>query len=85
MAEKEGFEPSRRLWRLHDFQSCALDQTRRLLHITDSIINGIFLRCPSRPLPGWYPSAENETREQQQLLYYTNETTLSTAYEEIIK
>lgn len=32
MAEKEGFEPSRPLWGLHDFQSCALDQTTRLLH-----------------------------------------------------
>ena len=26
MAEKEGFEPSNRFWRLHDFQSCALVQ-----------------------------------------------------------
>ena len=26
MAEKEGFEPSKRFCRLHDFQSCALDQ-----------------------------------------------------------
>ena len=26
VAEKEGFEPSNRFWRLHDFQSCALDQ-----------------------------------------------------------
>ena len=26
LAEKEGFEPSNRFWRLHDFQSCALDQ-----------------------------------------------------------
>jgi hypothetical protein len=32
LAEKEGFEPSRPLWGLHDFQSCALDQTTRLLH-----------------------------------------------------
>ena len=32
MAEKEGFEPSRPFWGLHDFQSCALDQTTRLLH-----------------------------------------------------
>ena len=24
MAEKEGFEPSKPLWGLHDFQSCAL-------------------------------------------------------------
>ena len=32
LAEKEGFEPSRRVWRLHDFQSCALDRARRLLH-----------------------------------------------------
>ena len=31
LAEKERFEPSKRFWRLHDFQSCALDQTRRLL------------------------------------------------------
>ena len=28
LAEKEGFEPSNRFWRLHDFQSCALDQLR---------------------------------------------------------
>ena len=26
LAEKERFELSNRLWRLHDFQSCALDQ-----------------------------------------------------------
>ena len=26
LAEKEGFEPSRSLRPLHDFQSCALDQ-----------------------------------------------------------
>ena len=26
LAEKEGFEPSKRFRRLHDFQSCALDQ-----------------------------------------------------------
>ena len=32
MAEKEGFEPSIPLWGIHDFQSCALDQTTRLLH-----------------------------------------------------
>ena len=32
LAEKEGFEPSRPFWGLHDFQSCALDQTTRLLH-----------------------------------------------------
>ena len=31
VAEKEGFEPSRPLWGLHDFQSCALGQTTRLL------------------------------------------------------
>ena len=28
MAEKEGFEPSKPFWGLHDFQSCALDQLR---------------------------------------------------------
>ena len=33
MAEKEGFEPSKPFWGLHDFQSCALDQARRLLHM----------------------------------------------------
>ena len=33
VAEKEGFEPSRRFCRLHEFQSCALDQARRLLHL----------------------------------------------------
>ena len=32
LAEKEGFEPSKPFWGLHDFQSCALDQARRLLH-----------------------------------------------------
>ena len=32
MAEKEGFEPSIPFWGIHDFQSCALDQTTRLLH-----------------------------------------------------
>ena len=33
MAEKEGFEPSIPLWGIHDFQSCALDQATRLLHV----------------------------------------------------
>ncbi len=33
MAEKEGFEPSKPFWGLRDFQSRALDRTRRLLHI----------------------------------------------------
>ena len=33
VAEKEGFEPSIPLWGIHDFQSCALDQTTRLLHV----------------------------------------------------
>ena len=28
MAEKEGFEPSKPFWGLHDFQSCALGQLR---------------------------------------------------------
>lgn len=35
MAEKEGFEPSKPFCGLHDFQSCALDRTRRLLHSQD--------------------------------------------------
>ena len=30
MAEREGFEPSRALGALHDFQSCALDQLSHL-------------------------------------------------------
>ena len=29
-AEREGFEPSRRYQRLHDFQSCAFDQLSHL-------------------------------------------------------
>ena len=33
MAEKEGFEPSKPLWGLHDFQSCALGRTTRLLRV----------------------------------------------------
>ena len=33
MAEKEGFEPSIPLWGIHDFQSCALGRTTRLLHV----------------------------------------------------
>ena len=33
LAEKEGFEPSIRFCRIRDFQSRALDQARRLLHI----------------------------------------------------
>ena len=32
LAEKERFELSKPFWGLHDFQSCALDQARRLLH-----------------------------------------------------
>ena len=34
LAEKERFELSNGLWPLRDFQSRALDQTRRLLHIS---------------------------------------------------
>ena len=30
LADREGFEPSRPLWGLHDFQSCALDQLSHL-------------------------------------------------------
>ena len=33
VAEKEGFEPSNTLWVLHDFQSCALGRTTRLLRV----------------------------------------------------
>ena len=33
LAEKEGFEPSRPFWGLHDFQSCALGRTTRLLQM----------------------------------------------------
>ena len=33
LAEKGGFEPSKPFWGLHDFQSCALDQARRLLRV----------------------------------------------------
>ncbi len=33
LAEKEGFEPSRLFCSLHDFQSCALGRTRRLLQV----------------------------------------------------
>ena len=32
VAEKEGFEPSIPFWGIHDFQSCALGRTTRLLH-----------------------------------------------------
>ena len=41
LAEKERFELSNGLWPLRDFQSRALDQTRRLLHLQ---LYG-FLRC----------------------------------------
>ena len=34
LAEKERFELSKPFWGLHDFQSCALDQARRLLRVT---------------------------------------------------
>ena len=30
MAESKGFEPSERLWRSHDFQSCSFDQLGQL-------------------------------------------------------
>ena len=33
LAEKERFELSKPFWGLHDFQSCALDQARRLLRV----------------------------------------------------
>ncbi len=37
VAEKEGFEPSNTLWVLHDFQSCALGRTTRLLRVQNNI------------------------------------------------
>lgn len=39
MAEKEGFEPSIPLWGIHDFQSCALDQATRLLHVLFGLLS----------------------------------------------
>lgn len=39
MAEKEGFEPSIPLWGIHDFQSCALGRTTRLLHVRSNSFN----------------------------------------------
>ena len=44
MAEKEGFEPSKPFWGLHDFQSCALDQARRLLHNLIGGLKAIWLK-----------------------------------------
>ncbi|GEM_PF-4563860 len=41
MAEKERFELSKPFWGLHDFQSCALDQARRLLHQLEQLIDFI--------------------------------------------
>ena len=32
MAEKEGFEPSMSYQPIHEFQSCAINRARRLLH-----------------------------------------------------
>ena len=39
LAEKERFELSKPFWGLHDFQSCALDQARRLLHSSIKMLN----------------------------------------------
>ncbi len=36
MAESKGFEPSERLWRSHDFQSCSFDQLGQL---------SVFVKC----------------------------------------
>lgn len=47
MAEKEGFEPSRPFWGLHDFQSCALDQTTRLLRVCSTFRSAV-LFCVAR-------------------------------------
>ena len=38
MAEKEGFEPSISFWDIHDFQSCALGRTTRLLHVRSNCV-----------------------------------------------
>ena len=43
LAEKEGFEPSRPFWGLHDFQSCALDQTTRLLRVCSQLLAVLFV------------------------------------------
>lgn len=47
VAEKEGFEPSRPFWGLHDFQSCALDQTTRLLRVCSTFRSAV-LFCVAR-------------------------------------
>ena len=45
LAEKEGFEPSMRYQRIHEFQSCAINRARRLLHCLNSIAKtGTFVK-----------------------------------------
>lgn len=39
VAEKEGFEPSIPFWGIHDFQSCALGRTTRLLQTIEMLFN----------------------------------------------
>lgn len=55
MAEKEGFEPSMSFQPIHEFQSCAINRARRLLHGSDltvriqrtTILYAIFLELSS--------------------------------------
>ncbi len=53
MAEREGFEPSVRDYRTHDFQSCALDQLSHLsttyisYHIFVGLSSAFFKKYPS--------------------------------------
>ena len=43
MAAEERFELSKPFWGLHDFQSCALDQARRLLRAPYGRVNLLFI------------------------------------------
>jgi len=39
MAEREGFEPSVRLWRTHTFQACAFDHSATSPFFTRILLN----------------------------------------------
>ena len=41
VAERKGFEPSIRLWRIHTFQACAFDHSATSLYNFSHFLNGV--------------------------------------------
>ena len=51
MAESMGFEPTNRLWRLHDFQSCSFDQLGQLSNCSNACL--LYLNISKKSSPNF--------------------------------